>query len=55
MNYFEPHFQNGDDILYVHFSTQLSGTFNAMNIAVDELLEKYPDQILSGSGYEYAE
>lgn len=44
MNYFEPHFQNGDDILYVHFSTQLSGTFNAMNIAVDELLEKYPDR-----------
>ena len=27
MNYFEPHFQNGDDILYVHFSTLLKRAF----------------------------
>ena len=38
--YFEPHFQNGDDILYVHFSAAMTATFEAMNVAVKELLEK---------------
>ena len=42
--YFEPFFKNGDDILYVHFSEKMSGTFNAMNIAVKELLEEYPER-----------
>ena len=42
--YFEPHFENGDDILYVHFSRAMTATFNAMDIAVKELLEKYPDR-----------
>ncbi len=41
IEYFEPFFKNGDDILYVHFSTKLSGTFNALRIAIDELKEKY--------------
>ena len=44
--YFEPHFANGDDILYVHFSPAMSGTFNAMNIALEELKEKYPERKL---------
>ena len=44
IEYFEPFFRNGDDILYVHFSTKLSGTFNAMNIAIEELKEKYPQR-----------
>lgn len=43
-SYFEPHFANGDDVLYVHFSTVMSGTFSAMNIAVKELKEKYPER-----------
>lgn len=42
--YFEPVFANGDDILYLHFSRSMSGTFNAMEIAVRELLEKYPER-----------
>ena len=42
IDYFEPHLANGDDILYVHFSKEMSGTFNAMNIAIEELKEKYP-------------
>ncbi len=42
--YFEPEFQAGNDILYVHFSQKMSGTFNAMNLAVAELLEKYPER-----------
>ena len=44
--YFEPIFKNGDDILYVHFSSAMSGTFNAMRIAIDELKEEYPDRNL---------
>ena len=43
-DYFEPVFQNGDDILYVHFSRNMTATFDNMDIAVKELLEKYPDR-----------
>lgn len=46
INYFEPEFKNGNDILYVHFSAAMSGTFNAMNIAIEELKEKYPERKL---------
>ncbi len=44
IEYFEPHFANGDDILYVHFSRAMSGTFNAMDLAVQQLREKYPER-----------
>lgn len=44
IEYFEPHFKEGNDILYVHFSKAMSGTFNAMQIAIEDLLEKYPDR-----------
>ncbi len=40
--YFEEDFKEGNDILYVHFSSAMSGTFNAMNIAIEELKEEYP-------------
>ena len=43
IEYFEPHFRNGDDILYVHFSRGMTATFDAMDKAVSELKEKYPD------------
>lgn len=42
--YFEPVLKEGNDILYVHFSKAMSGTFNAMNIAIEELKEMYPDR-----------
>lgn len=42
IDYFEPVFAAGEDILYVHFSSQLSCTFESMKKAVDMLLEKYP-------------
>lgn len=42
--YFEPTFKEGKDILYVHFSAAMSGTFNAMKLAVDDLLKKYPER-----------
>ncbi len=40
---FEPYFKNGDEILYVHFSRAMSATFDAMDSAVAELSEKYPE------------
>lgn len=43
-NYFEPEFKKGNDILYVHFSKAMSGTFNAMHVAIEDLLEEYPDR-----------
>lgn len=45
-SYFEPFLAQGNDILYVHFSKELSGTFNAMRIAVEELKEVYPNQTI---------
>ena len=44
INYFEPHFANGDDILYVHFSRAMTATFDAMDKAIEELREKYPER-----------
>lgn len=43
-DYFEPFFQSGDDILYVHFSRNMTATFDNMDVAVKELLEKYPER-----------
>ncbi|MBE5802417.1 MAG: DegV family protein [Clostridiales bacterium] len=42
--YFEPIFQQGKDILFVAFSSQLSGTINNIYAAREELLEKYPER-----------
>ncbi len=44
INYFEPVFAAGEDILYVHFSSQLSATFDHMSIALEELKQKYPER-----------
>lgn len=44
LNYFEPEFKKGNDIFYVHFSKNMTGTFNAMAIALEELKEKYPER-----------
>ncbi|MBR2967386.1 MAG: DegV family protein [Clostridia bacterium] len=44
VQYFEPVFAAGEDILYVSFSHEMSGTFVSMNNALDELKEKYPDR-----------
>ena len=42
--YFEPEFAAGNDILYVHFSSGTSNTFENMHRAVDGLLKKYPER-----------
>ena len=44
VKYFEPEFAAGNDIFYVHFSSGMSNTFENMNRAVKELLEKYPER-----------
>ena len=44
VNYFEPEFKAGRDILYVHFSAAMTATFNSMRLALEELAEKYPDR-----------
>ena len=39
---FEPFFKKGEEILYISFSSKMSGTFEFMNTAVEELKAKYP-------------
>ena len=43
---FEPEFAAGNDILYVHFSRAMTNTFDAMDQAVAELKERYPERML---------
>ena len=44
---FQEHFrkfaQNGDEVLYICFSTGIAGTFTAANLAYDVIREEYPD------------
>lgn len=40
---FLPYAEKGDEVIYICFSTGIAGTYNAANIARNELLEKYPD------------
>ncbi len=40
---FEPYAKNGDEVIYICFSTGIAGTFNAANLAKTELLEEYPN------------
>lgn len=43
-NFIEPYLAQGTDVLYLGFSSGLSGTFNAGFVASNELAEKYPDR-----------
>lgn len=44
IEYFEPEFAAGNDIFYVHFSRAMTATFDAMDLAVAALKEKYPER-----------
>ena len=44
IEYFEPEFAAGNDIFYVHFSRAMTATFDAMDLAVKDLQEKYPER-----------
>ena len=43
-NAMKPHLDAGEDILYIGFTSGLSGTFNAGRLAAEELMEQYPDR-----------
>lgn len=43
---FEPLFAAGDDVIYVAFSSGLTGTQNSARLAGEELQEKYPERKL---------
>ncbi len=40
----EPIFAEGEDVLYVSFSHKMSGTFDHLHTALEQLKEKYPDR-----------
>lgn len=39
-----PYFERGEDVLYISFSHAMSGTFNQLHTALNELKEIYPDR-----------
>lgn len=41
-----PYVEEGKDILYIGFSSGLSGSFNSVRMAMEELQEEYPDRKL---------
>lgn len=41
--HFKPFAQRGDELLYICFSTGIAGTFQAANLAYEELKEEYPE------------
>ncbi len=44
LEYFRPVFEQGSDILYVHFSAAMTITFRAMDEAVEELKREFPER-----------
>ncbi|MBE5962788.1 MAG: DegV family protein [Lachnospiraceae bacterium] len=40
---FEPYAKRGEEVIYFCFSTGIAGTFNAANLAKEDLLQEYPD------------
>lgn len=44
---FRKHIKNGDSIIYISISSNLSGTFNSANIAKENLLDEYPNAHIS--------
>ena len=43
VDYFEPYLQEGQDILFISFSSNLSASIQQAKDAIEELSEKYPD------------
>ena len=44
IDYFEPEFAAGNDILYVHFSAAMTNTFDFMHLALRKISERYPER-----------
>lgn len=47
IDYIEPIFARGEDILYISFSHKMSGTFVNLNMALEQLKADYPDRKLT--------
>ena len=45
--HFKPFAQRGDEVLYICFSTGIAGTFQAANLAYEEVKEEYPDFVMT--------
>lgn len=45
--HFKPFAQRGDEVLYICFSTGIAGTFQAANLAYQEIMEEYPDFVMT--------
>lgn len=43
-NYFAPIFKEGKDIVYVHFSSAMSGTFSALNVCLEQMKSEFPER-----------
>lgn len=41
---FEPVLRQGEDVLYIGFSSALSGTYNSARLACEDLRERYPER-----------
>ena len=39
-----PYFEKGEDVLYISFSHKMSGTFSSLEVALKELIERYPER-----------
>ena len=46
VEYFTPTLEKGKDILYIGFSSGLSGTYGSSKVAIQNLKEKYPDRTI---------
>jgi len=46
IEFWEPYLAAGEDLLYIGFSSGLSGTFNSARLAREQLLGKYPERSL---------
>ncbi|MDI3537863.1 MAG: hypothetical protein PWP30_2345, partial [Eubacteriaceae bacterium] len=44
MNLFEKHLKNGDDVIYLAFSSKLSGTYQTASLLIRDFRGKYPDR-----------
>lgn len=44
MEFFEPYLRSGKDVLYIGFSSALSGTYNSAHLAAKELEQTYPER-----------
>ena len=47
IDYFESYLKDGKDIVYISFTSGLSGTYNTAKIAARDLLETYPERTIT--------